>query len=134
MVCPLCASPKTKVTNSRPTSEKGRVWRRRTCLSCRQVFTTYEAFDLSYIVVAKRRDISEQYQRMKLFVSLYKALEDASSAEHVLNTIERKLLRLQAHTMQARDIALLVAETIRSVSRPAYVRYLSYQPDRPVKK
>lgn len=71
---------------------------------------------------------------MKLYVSLYKALEDAVVAEHVLSTIERKLLRRQAHTMQSRDIAVLVAETIRSISQPAYVRYLSYQPDIAVKR
>jgi transcriptional repressor NrdR len=134
MVCPLCSSPKTKVTNSRPTTEKGRVWRRRRCEACCQVFTTYEAYDLSYVLVVKRKSYSEPYQKMKLFLSLYNALGETEAASHALNVIERKLIRQRAHMIASRDIAILVADTIRSLSQPAYVRYLSYQPDIKPKK
>ena len=43
MNCPKCGSNQTKVINSRPRDDT--VWRRRECLKCGHVYTTYEITD-----------------------------------------------------------------------------------------
>lgn len=40
MNCPKCGSNQTKVINSRPRDDT--VWRRRECLKCGHVYTTFE--------------------------------------------------------------------------------------------
>ena len=73
MHCPFCLRKTTQVTNSRDTHEGRQTWRRRKCVYCNEVFTTYEVIDLSYVVVIKKTGQTEIFDRMKLFSGIYGA-------------------------------------------------------------
>ncbi|MFQ9873321.1 MAG: transcriptional regulator NrdR, partial [Oscillospiraceae bacterium] len=42
MKCPFCGYLESKVIDSRPAEEGGKIRRRRECLKCSKRFTTYE--------------------------------------------------------------------------------------------
>lgn len=72
MVCIYCHA-KTKVTNSRAT--RG-VWRRRECLSCSSIFTTYELPDYESVIRVQKgpQAALRAFSRDILFVSILEAL------------------------------------------------------------
>lgn len=94
MVCIYCHS-KTKVSNSRGTSA---VWRRRQCLICKSIFTTYEHPDYaSALRVEQSNTRLEAFSRDKLFMSLHRALAHRKTATDdaggLCNTIIHHLAR-----------------------------------------
>ena len=54
MQCPFCRAIDSKVVDSRSTSDKTRIRRRRECLECGGRFTTYEIIENNPIVVVKK--------------------------------------------------------------------------------
>ena len=65
MKCPYCGNENTKVIDSRPT-EEGAIRRRRQCESCAKRFTTYEKIEMMPIIVIKKDDNREPYDREKI--------------------------------------------------------------------
>jgi len=42
LCCPHCSQFESRVTHSRVTADLTQIWRRRQCLRCNELFTTYE--------------------------------------------------------------------------------------------
>ena len=80
MNCPYCKSD-SKVSNSRPTAKGTQIWRRRTCKSCRQIWTTQEVIDLttSHKVTSANNTV-QPFSRDKLFISIKEACAHRKSA------------------------------------------------------
>jgi transcriptional repressor NrdR len=79
MVCIYCGGS-TNVTNSRLNKKLNKVWRRRACEACGEIFSTYETADRAKAWrVAKDKTLSE-FDRDRLFISLYKSLGHRPSA------------------------------------------------------
>ena len=66
MKCPYCNADDTKVIDSRPAEENNAIRRRRQCQSCHKRFTTYEKVESIPIIVIKKGNIREQYDRGKI--------------------------------------------------------------------
>ena len=79
MKCPYCKTSETKVVDKRDSEDNGVTRRRRECLSCGKRFTTYERVDYVDLVVVKRNDDREQFDRNKLKAGIMKAIEKTSS-------------------------------------------------------
>jgi transcriptional repressor NrdR len=80
MLCIYCSSD-TKVTNSRVQKRVNKVWRRRTCLSCKAVFTSIEQADLEKSMTFKQSSSHlEPFLRDKLLLSLYDSLKHRKTA------------------------------------------------------
>ena len=83
MRCPYCGNPDTRVIDSRPAEDKSSIRRRRSCDECGKRFTTYEKVETIPLIVIKKDNNREQYQRSKIENGVLSApnLHWSSSAE-----------------------------------------------------
>ena len=65
MKCPYCSSENTRVIDSRPADDNNSIRRRRLCDDCGKRFTTYEKVETIPLIVIKKDNNREQYQRSK---------------------------------------------------------------------
>ena len=65
MRCPFCNSEDTKVIDSRPAEEQNAIRRRRECVACSRRFTTYERLETFPMMVIKKDETREPYDREK---------------------------------------------------------------------
>ena len=65
MRCPFCGSEDTKVMDSRPTDDGLAIRRRRECNACGKRFSTYERVETFPIMVVKKDQTREPYDRSK---------------------------------------------------------------------
>jgi transcriptional repressor NrdR len=132
MVCIYCAD-NTKVTNSRPLKADNLVWRRRQCLKCSAIFTTKELIDLEQAVrVSKKSGVLEPFYRDKLFMSIYKSVDNLEApvklATALTNTVLRRIIKQSSYAViSSEQINLLCAQVIKRYDAAAGVRYLSYK-------
>ena len=75
MKCPYCGYQESKVVDSRPTDEGERIRRRRECLSCGKRFTTYEVIETTPLMVIKKDNSREPFDRNKLLSGMLRACE-----------------------------------------------------------
>lgn len=66
MKCPFCGEADTKVIDSRPADENTSIRRRRQCDKCNKRFTTYEKVESIPLVVIKKDQTREPYDRAKI--------------------------------------------------------------------
>lgn len=114
------------MTNSRPFRAGAEVWRRRECLHCSHIFTTYERYNYRDISVLKRSGASEEFDKDKLLLSIAYAVKTPSEAIEIAKTVMSKL-DFTTDTIPSDKIAQTVLKTLSNYSKPAYARYNSYQ-------
>ena len=66
MKCPFCSSENTRVIDSRPADDNNSIRRRRLCDDCGKRFTTYDKIETIPLIVIKKDNIREQYDRAKI--------------------------------------------------------------------
>ena len=66
MKCPYCDFTDSKVIDSRPTEEGTSIRRRRECISCGKRFTTYEKVESIPVMVIKKDQTREPFDRNKV--------------------------------------------------------------------
>ena len=66
MKCPYCGTDDTKVIDSRPAEENNAIRRRRQCEKCNKRFTTYERIESIPLMVIKKDNTREPYDRDKI--------------------------------------------------------------------
>lgn len=66
MKCPFCNQDDTRVVDSRPVDDNSSIRRRRMCDACGKRFTTYEKVETIPLIVIKKDQNREQYDRRKI--------------------------------------------------------------------
>ena len=66
MKCPFCGCVDTKVLDSRPNEDRTAIRRRRECEQCAKRFTTYEKIETIPLIVIKKDNNREAYDRTKI--------------------------------------------------------------------
>ena len=66
MKCPFCGHDNTRVIDSRPADENNSIRRRRVCDECGKRFTTYEKIETIPLIVIKKDNNRETYDRSKI--------------------------------------------------------------------
>lgn len=66
MKCPYCNEADTKVIDSRPADDNSSIRRRRQCERCGKRFTTYEKLETMPLMVIKKDNSRETYDRSKI--------------------------------------------------------------------
>lgn len=66
MKCPYCNQDNTRVVDSRPADDNSSIRRRRLCDACGKRFTTYEKVETIPLIVIKKDQTREQYDRRKV--------------------------------------------------------------------
>ena len=74
MKCPYCGEENTKVIDSRPAEENNAIRRRRQCEVCKKRFTTYEKVESIPLIVIKKDNIREPYDRSKIKAGILKVM------------------------------------------------------------
>ena len=72
MKCPFCQAQDTKVIDSRLADDNSSIRRRRQCESCGKRFTTYEKLETIPLMVIKKDESRENYDRSKIENGHYK--------------------------------------------------------------
>ena len=131
MRCPFCNLSNFRVTDSRNV-ENG-IRRRRECQDCNRRFTTYERIQANVLMVTKRDNRREEFDREKLAGGIRKACAKrpvpARNIEEMVEDIELDLQGLGQGEVAASVIGELVMERLRSLDRVAYIRYASVYRD-----
>ena len=136
MVCVYCGK-RTKTTNSRSTSGFA-TWRRKNCIHCNGIFTTYEIADLktTHRVLKKSGDI-EPFQEFKITLSILQAINHRknpiSDASELTRTVIAKLIPASP-LIGTNDIAKEVVRVLRRFDASGAVRYLAFQEPLPNKR
>ncbi len=66
MKCPFCNHENTRVVDSRPAEDNNSIRRRRVCDECGKRFTTYEKVDTIPLIIIKKDENREAYERTKV--------------------------------------------------------------------
>ncbi len=129
MKCPYCASDKIKVLDSRPTEENNAIRRRRACDSCSKRFTTYETVESLPIIVIKKDNTREIYNRQKILDGLVRSCHkrpvSLSEIENLTNEIENKIYNSLKKEINSYEIGEMVMDGLRELDEVAYVRFAS---------
>lgn len=127
MKCPYCAHTETKVIDSRESDTSVR--RRRECLKCEKRFTTYERAELVELIVVKKDNSREQFERAKLLKGILKSCEklpvEVEQIEQIVDEIERELRNQDTVEIKSSDIGELVMSKLKQVNKIAYIRFAS---------
>lgn len=129
MKCPICYHHDTKVVDSRVALDGLSVRRRRECLKCSFRFSTYEEMEILDLVILKRDDRRESYNREKLISGLKKSCEkrpiDQDSFKKLIHAIERDLQRIRKSEITSCQVGKVVMKNLKKVDTVAYIRYAS---------
>lgn len=129
MKCPYCSNPDTKVVDSRPTEDNVSIRRRRSCLKCNKRFTTYERYEEVPLIVIKKDDTREPFDRNKIFNGMLRSCEkrpvSVDSIEKATTEIEQDLNNLNQREVSSLVIGEMVMDKLRELDKVAYVRFAS---------
>ena len=71
MKCPFCNHENTRVIDSRPAEDNNSIRRRRVCDECGKRFTTYEKVETIPLIIIKKDNNREAYDRAKIEILLH---------------------------------------------------------------
>ncbi len=129
MRCPFCSQDNTRVVDSRPVEESNSIRRRRVCENCGRRFTTYEKVETFPIMVIKKDQTREVYDRAKLEQGILRACHKrpVSSAQisAALNEIETAIYAKEQAEILSTDIGEMVMARLKNLDMVAYVRFAS---------
>ncbi|MDD6845550.1 MAG: transcriptional regulator NrdR [Lachnospira sp.] len=128
MKCPFCGNDNTKVIDSRPTDDSS-IRRRRQCESCGKRFTTYEKVETMPLIVIKKDNNREPYDREKIVAgivrSCHKRPVSISSINAMVDEIETKIFNIGEKEIPTTTIGAIVMEELKKLDEVAYVRFAS---------
>ena len=129
MKCPVCGYAESRVADSRPADDNSSIRRRRECLDCQKRFTTYETIESLPVIVIKKDNRRESFDRDKITRGILKACEKRAVSEEQMKQIARDIeSQLQNQLQQeitSYKIGELVMEKLRALDEVAYVRFAS---------
>ena len=129
MRCPFCSNKDSAVNDTRSTEDNTAIRRRRVCEGCGSRFTTYERIQLRDLVVIKKNNQREQFDRDKMYRSLSLALRkrnvDQEKIEKIINAIVRRLENSGESEIQTNLIGEYIMNALSNLDQVAYVRFAS---------
>ena len=127
MKCPFCGFEDTKVIDSRFIDGKKR--RRRRCTNCGRRFTTYECVELPELLVNKKDNTYEPFDRNKLIRGLSFAVKKrpvpGSAIIAIADSIENYCANNMLSQISTSEISDMVLEQLKKLDEVAYVRFAS---------
>ena len=92
MKCPFCGHENTRVIDSRPAEENNSIRRRRVCDECDKRFTTYEKVETIPLIIIKKDNNRETYDRSKIEAGVLRACHkrpiSAGQIERLVDDVE----------------------------------------------
>jgi transcriptional repressor NrdR len=129
MKCPFCGKENTRVIDSRPADDGSSIRRRRQCDECSKRFTTYEKVEAIPLVVIKKDNNREPYDRAKVeagvFRSCHKRPISVDQINSLVDEVETAVFNMEEKEIPSSMIGQLVMEKLRDLDPVAYVRFAS---------
>ncbi len=129
MKCPFCSSDNTRVIDSRPADENNSIRRRRMCDDCGKRFTTYEKVETIPLIVIKKDNVREQYDRSKIEGGILRACHkrpvSVDTITKIVDEVETEIFSSEEKEVSSDRIGEIVMEKLKDVDAVAYVRFAS---------
>lgn len=129
MKCPFCAEENTKVIDSRPADDNNSIRRRRQCEKCGKRFTTYEKLETIPLVVIKKDQMREPYDRSKIergvFRSCIKRPISVDQINELVDSVESVVFNLGEKEVESKKIGEILMDKLQQLDPVAYVRFAS---------
>ena len=129
MKCPYCCNPDTRVIDSRPAEDGSSIRRRRSCDTCGKRFTTYEKVETIPLIVIKKDNNREQYDRGKIekgiLQACYKRPVPAEVIRKTVEQIETEIFNREEKEIPSKVIGEIVMHKLKDLDEVAYVRFAS---------
>lgn len=129
MKCPGCGHIESKVVDSRATDEGHSIRRRRECLACQRRFTTYEVIETIPLMVIKKNDSREPFDRTKVLNGIMRACQkrpvSVEQMEKLVNEIENELHNTLKNEVHVSTIGSMVMDKLKEIDAVSYVRFAS---------
>lgn len=129
MKCPFCNKENTRVIDSRPADDNSSIRRRRSCDSCGKRFTTYEKVETIPLIVIKKDNNREQYDRSKIEAGVLRACHkrpiSAAQINQLIDSVEVEIFNLEEKEVPSSVIGEIVMDKLKNLEAVAYVRFAS---------
>ncbi len=126
MRCPYCRSHRTRVIDTTHDA-RGGVRRRRTCLACKQRFSTYERAVLATPLLIKQDGTRQEFDRDKLGrgirIACAKRPVSAADVDRLVGEIESTLQAMGKAEVSSRVVGDMVIAGLKELDHIAYIRY-----------
>jgi transcriptional repressor NrdR len=117
------------VIDSRAIEDNSAIRRRRECLSCGKRYTTYEKVEDIPILVVKKDDSRENFDKNKIITGLIRACQkrpvSRSQIEDIASDIERTISNKMISEISTSEIGEMVMAHLKDIDEVAYVRFAS---------
>ena len=129
MKCPYCGFQESKVVDSRHSDDSTSIRRRRECLSCQKRFTTYETVESLPMIVVKKDNSRQAFDRNKVLNGMLRACEKRpvpmAEPERCADEIEQIIQNSLDREVSTAYIGDLVMERLKPLDEVSYVRFAS---------
>ena len=129
MKCPFCSSDNTRVIDSRPADDNNSIRRRRLCDACQKRFTTYEKVETIPLIVIKKDNNREQFDRSKIEAGILRACHkrpiSVNRINKLVDDIETVIFNMEEKEIPSTVIGEIVMDKLKDLEAVAYVRFAS---------
>ena len=129
MKCPFCGHENTRVIDSRPADENNSIRRRRVCDECEKRFTTYEKVETIPLIIIKKDNNRETYDRSKIEAGDLRACHkrpiSAAQITQLVDEVETEIFNREEKEVPSAVIGELVMDKLKNLEAVAYVRFAS---------
>ena len=129
MKCPFCNQDNTRVVDSRPADDNTAIRRRRMCDACGKRFTTYEKVETIPLIVIKKDQNREQFDRSKIEAGVLRACHkrpvSAEQIHRLVDDVETEVFDLEEREIPSSVIGEIVMDKLKDLEAVAYVRFAS---------
>ena len=129
MKCPFCGHENTRVIDSRPAEENNSIRRRRVCDECDKRFTTYEKVETIPLIIIKKDNNREAYDRSKIEAGVLRACHkrpiSANQIKNLVDEVETEIFSMEEKEISSRVIGEMVMNKLKDLEAVAYVRFAS---------
>ena len=129
MKCPFCSHENTRVIDSRPEEDNNSIRRRRVCDECGKRFTTYEKIETIPLIIIKKDNNREAYDRAKIEAGVLRACHkrpvSAQQITTLVDEVENEIFNREEREIPSGTIGELVMNKLKDLDAVAYVRFAS---------
>lgn len=129
MKCPFCSHENTRVIDSRPAEYNNSIRRRRVCDECGKRFTTYEKIETIPLIIIKKDNNREAYDRAKIEAGVLRACHkrpvSAQQITTLVDEVENEIFNREEREIPSGTIGELVMNKLKDLDAVAYVRFAS---------
>ena len=127
MKCPFCNHENTRVIDSRPAEENNSIRRRRVCDECGKRFTTYEKVETIPLIIIKKDNNREAYDRAKIESGVLRACHkrpvSAAQITKLVDEVENELFNPEEREIPSDIVGEILMR--KALDEVAYVRFAS---------